>query len=190
MASNLKSFLMTGLFVALGAASLHAGEYDAKSYRSVIGSGGMVAQQSSGKGYVVSGVFGQLAIEVKGDNAYKLREGFWVSESSKTDVEEHNVSLDGRITNYPNPFNSTTNVKFELPGSAFVVVKVYDAVGNEVKTLMNSMSDSKEVNLAWDGTDNNGNVLASGTYMCELNVRPTSGDFNPFVSRNVMVVVR
>jgi photosystem II stability/assembly factor-like uncharacterized protein len=39
--------------------------------------------------------------------------------------------------NYPNPFNPTTTVKFSLPKSSFVTLKIYDAIGNEVKTVVN-----------------------------------------------------
>ncbi len=40
--------------------------------------------------------------------------------------------------NYPNPFNPTTTIKYSLPNASFVTLKIFDAVGNEIKTIVNS----------------------------------------------------
>ena len=67
--------------------------------------------------------------------------------------------------NYPNPFNPTTSIKFSLPATEKVSLKVYDMMGRQVKTLVNSVMTAGTHEVTWDGKDNNGNSLASGTYM-------------------------
>ena len=39
--------------------------------------------------------------------------------------------------NYPNPFNPTTTIKYSIPEASFVTLKIFDAVGNEVQTVVN-----------------------------------------------------
>ncbi len=39
--------------------------------------------------------------------------------------------------NYPNPFNPTTTINYSVPKTSFVIIKVYDVLGNELKTLVN-----------------------------------------------------
>jgi len=75
-------------------------------------------------------------------------------------------------SNYPNPFNASTQIAYSLPASGFLTLKVYDMLGREVKTLVNSTQQSTKqpVNVSWDGTDNNGAPVASGNYMYKMEV--------------------
>lgn len=193
MVRSLRNAILSGLFLTLGCGTLLAQEYDTGSFRSVIGSGGMVEQVSSKGSYVVSGVMGQLLIEDRTSNAYVVKQGFWVDPSTRSGVENKDVTLNNNLTNSPNPFSSTTTIKYELPGSAFVTLKVYDAVGNLVKTVFEGYQNSGEQAVAFDGTDNTNTTLSSGSYMYELNVRPASmagESFQAYVTRNIMVLVR
>ncbi len=70
--------------------------------------------------------------------------------------------------NYPNPFNPTTTISFALPVAQQVVVKVYDVLGKEVKTLTNSLLQAGSHTLVWDGTNNAGVQVTSGTYIYTL----------------------
>lgn len=71
--------------------------------------------------------------------------------------------------NYPNPFNPTTNIRFTLPLSKKISLKVYDILGNEVKTLINNQDFQKGAyEVTWDGTNNFGNKVASGQYIYTL----------------------
>ena len=69
---------------------------------------------------------------------------------------------------YPNPFNPTTTVKFSVPQSGFVSIKVYDLIGNEVSTLVNSDFTSGNHIIQWDGSGQ-----TTGIYF----VRMESGGF-------------
>lgn len=65
--------------------------------------------------------------------------------------------------NYPNPFNPTTAIKYQIPENAFVIMKLYDAIGNEVSILVNEqkLAGSYTVEL-------NSESLSSGIYFYRL----------------------
>jgi hypothetical protein len=75
--------------------------------------------------------------------------------------------------NYPNPFNPSTEISFTLPISKKITVKVFDMMGKEVRSLVSNEDYAKGAHqLTWNGKDNNGKIVASGTYICKL-----SGDY-------------
>jgi hypothetical protein len=65
--------------------------------------------------------------------------------------------------NYPNPFNPKTIIKFELPVSGAVTLKVYDVAGKEVKTLFNGNLNAGEYHAVFDGSG-----LTGGVYFYKL----------------------
>lgn len=66
--------------------------------------------------------------------------------------------------NYPNPFNPSTVISFQLPRQGNVEIKIYDAVGKEVKTLIKEFRDAGKYNIMWNGDDNYGRKVSSGIY--------------------------
>jgi len=65
--------------------------------------------------------------------------------------------------NYPNPFNPETTIKFSLPQTAFVILKIYNILGEEVATLVSEKLAAGEYKFEWEA----GN-LASGIYLCRI----------------------
>jgi hypothetical protein len=65
--------------------------------------------------------------------------------------------------NYPNPFNPSTSIKFTVPASEFVTLKVYDVLGNEVATLVNEQKAPGTYEVRFDAGD-----LASGVYVYKM----------------------
>jgi uncharacterized delta-60 repeat protein len=65
--------------------------------------------------------------------------------------------------NYPNPFNPTTTISFTLPSKSFVSLKVFDALGREVSTLISEEMPVGTYTRQW-----NGGKLASGVYFYRL----------------------
>ncbi len=65
--------------------------------------------------------------------------------------------------NYPNPFNPTTTIRFALPNSSDVSLKVYDALGNEVMSLVNGFK-----NAGSHSVEMNASNLSSGVYFYKL----------------------
>ena len=65
--------------------------------------------------------------------------------------------------NYPNPFNPTTKISYQIPEPSFVTLKVYDMLGNEIKTLVNEEKPAGEYKVNFDGKK-----LTSGIYLYQL----------------------
>ncbi|MEE9168870.1 MAG: FlgD immunoglobulin-like domain containing protein [bacterium] len=76
--------------------------------------------------------------------------------------------------NHPNPFNPETKIHFELPKASNVVLKIYNAIGQEIRTLANSKYEAGLYNIRWDGKDNNGNLASSGVYLYKLQAKEFS----------------
>jgi hypothetical protein len=72
------------------------------------------------------------------------------------------------IDNYPNPFNSSTEIRFSLilPGS--VSLRVYDIAGRLVRVLANGNYDIGEQSVIWDGTNSSGGKVSSGIYFYSI----------------------
>lgn len=71
--------------------------------------------------------------------------------------------------NYPNPFNPSTNIRFRIPSSVFVTLKVYDILGREVATLVNEQLTPGGHETTFDGAG-----LASGVYFYQLHAGESS----------------
>jgi len=70
--------------------------------------------------------------------------------------------------NYPNPFNMSTRIRYKLSQNTKVVLKIYSIMGGLVRTLVNFRQNAGEQQISWDGTDDFGNQLSSGLYLCRL----------------------
>ena len=70
--------------------------------------------------------------------------------------------------NYPNPFNPSTTIRFSLPRHEFVSLKIYDILGQEVKTLLSGEKNVGTYSVKWNGDDNCGNKISSGVYFYRI----------------------
>ena len=71
--------------------------------------------------------------------------------------------------NYPNPFNPTTTIRFSVKNYSFVTIDIYNIRGSLVKRLVRENKISGDYSVNWDGTDNCGLSVSSGTYYAVLN---------------------
>ncbi|MDF1611795.1 T9SS type A sorting domain-containing protein [Stygiobacter electus] len=71
--------------------------------------------------------------------------------------------------NYPNPFNPTTKIKYSIPNSEKVLLKVYDVLGREVETLLNEYENAGTYEIEFNGSN-----LTSGIYFYKI----TSGNYS------------
>ncbi len=70
--------------------------------------------------------------------------------------------------NYPNPFNPSTTIEYELPMSGFVRLTVYNLLGQKVRTLVNTRQTAGLHRIVWDGCDESGLPVSSGVYFYQL----------------------
>lgn len=70
--------------------------------------------------------------------------------------------------NYPNPFNPSTTIQYYLPGTSDVVLKIFNILGKEVKTLADEIQTSGNKTYTWNGKSNNGITVPSGVYFYRL----------------------
>ncbi|MCK4328974.1 T9SS type A sorting domain-containing protein [candidate division WOR-3 bacterium] len=76
--------------------------------------------------------------------------------------------------NYPNPSNCRTTIKYDVPvNTRMVTLKMFNLLGQEVRTLVNGKKAAGRYSVTCDGKDNSGGLVASGTYFYVLE----SGDF-------------
>jgi hypothetical protein len=85
--------------------------------------------------------------------------------------------------NFPNPFNPTTHIEYELERPASLQLTIYDALGLEIRRLADERRSVGRFTAVWDGTDEAGRPCASGTYFYRLQ----TGDF---VQTKKMVLLR
>jgi hypothetical protein len=80
--------------------------------------------------------------------------------------------------NFPNPFNPTTIIKYQIPKLSFVTLKVYDVLGNEIATLVNEEKPAENYEVEFNATN-----LPSGIYFYQLQI-------GSFVETKKMVLMK
>ncbi len=71
-------------------------------------------------------------------------------------------------TAYPNPFNPTTTIRYDLPQASRVRLTIYDVMGRQVRTLLQGEQAAGYRSVVWGGTDDRGQLVSSGVYLYRL----------------------
>jgi hypothetical protein len=69
---------------------------------------------------------------------------------------------------YPNPFNPSTTIRYEITSAQRITLGVYDVQGRLVKTLADRAENAGAHEITWQGRDNRGQIVASGIYLVRL----------------------
>lgn len=108
--------------------------------------------------------------------------------------DESNVPIKFNLyQNFPNPFNLTTTIKYQVPEISFVSLKLYDVLGNEIGTLVDEEKFIGSYEVEFDATG-----LPSGIYFYKLSVVPTArqdlvlndGQAGSFVKTKKMILLK
>lgn len=105
--------------------------------------------------------------------------------------------------NYPNPFNPSTKIKYSIPQTSNVVIKIFDILGNEIETLVNEEKSVGTYEIGFDISSISGSVsakggYASGVYFYQIQAVPTvrqagdpsTGSGQSFVETKKMILLR
>jgi len=165
------SLLVLGVLCLAAAVALaqSGGPYDL-SWSTVDGGG---ATASVGGIYALSGTIGQPDAGTLAGGNYSLLGGFWTGGQTITGVgddgsAESDMLLPMAYRLYagaPNPFNPSTRIAYDLPWSGRVRLAIYDVRGALVRTLVDEVLPAGHHVSAWDGKDQAGAAVASGTYI-------------------------
>jgi len=109
------------------------------------------------------------AVAWTGGSSFQVAHKLFVEDvtavSSQTITIPENYALE---QNYPNPFNPTTIINYDVPSAGHVELKIYNTLGQEIRTLANSIHPVGAHQVSWDGRDGNENIVASGVYFYQL----------------------
>jgi hypothetical protein len=78
------------------------------------------------------------------------------------------------LPNYPNPFNSSTQIQFELGKQEHVTLSVFDLLGRNISTIANGEFAVGRHTVRWDGTSADGKTVSSGRYFVQAKTSETS----------------
>ncbi len=86
-------------------------------------------------------------------------------ENLKTEDPNNEIPKEYSLAqNFPNPFNPSTTIEYALPKESYVTLKVYNVLGQEVRTLVNRPQSAGYKTVQWDGKNESGETVAGGIY--------------------------
>lgn len=81
------------------------------------------------------------------------------------------ISVPGKFIlqqSYPNPFNASVSIAYEVPAESRVTIEIYNIIGQRVRVLVDNAHYPGAYNIMWDGKDELGNEASSGIYLYRL----------------------
>ena len=88
-----------------------------------------------------------------------------------SEVDKNRIAIEFQLQqNYPNPFNATTVISYSLPKKSKITLKIYNILGQEIKTLVSKIQLQGKKSAIWDGTDNQNKKVGSGIYFYILQI--------------------
>ncbi len=106
------------------------------------------------------GIQTKITAEIKTADGQKRVKEITLSVSAPKDYKLYD--------NFPNPFNPSTKIAFELPKASHVKLIIYDIVGREVAQVADGDYPAGYTALTWNGLNRNGNLVSSGVYFYRL----------------------
>ncbi len=112
-----------------------------------------------------SGDFWYRLKQIDTDGAYEFSQTRKVHVDMIAGIESAMPQTVELLNNYPNPFNPTTTIKYTVLQPGNIRLAVYDITGREVMRLYDGSVQPGDFSITWDGKDQYGQQLPSGTYV-------------------------
>ena len=90
---------------------------------------------------------------------------YFTGEQLKNDVQNTLPQSPLLHSNFPNPFNPNTLLRYDLPQSGMVNISIHDMMGRKIKTLVNSAQSAGYKTIQWNGTNDNNKSVSAGLYL-------------------------
>ncbi|NIT56218.1 MAG: T9SS type A sorting domain-containing protein, partial [Aliifodinibius sp.] len=94
------------------------------------------------------------------------------------------------MPNYPNPFNPTTTIEYQLPRASTVKLVIYNTLGQMVRTLVNQSMEAGVHQAVWDGRNERGKQVASGIYVYRFSAESADDKAGSFQQVNKMILLK
>ena len=91
--------------------------------------------------------------------------------SNSVGVDNRNETFPQRFAldqNFPNPFNPSTRIRYNVLEKEFVNITIYDMMGRQVKTLINQSQDAGFKSIIWNATNDHGKAVSAGIYLYQI----------------------
>jgi hypothetical protein len=92
--------------------------------------------------------------------------------------------------NYPNPFNPSTKIRYQLPNRSEVKLVIYNILGQQVRILVNDVLNAGYYEVEWNGHNDAGVPLASGVYVYRFQAFGSSGEGGEFQKIQKMILLK
>jgi hypothetical protein len=105
------------------------------------------------------------------DHADWAKARIWTDSVTAIDNEKSQLVIPRKLTllcNYPNPFNSSTTISYQLSTAGNVELSIYNVLGQKVRSLVNTNQNAGIYKVVWDGTNETGSTVNSGVYFCRI----------------------
>ena len=106
-------------------------------------------------------------------------------------VVQRNDLFISDVYNYPNPFMFNTTFTFQknsISSTVDVNIKIFTISGRQIRSLDLKNTSDNFVKIDWDGRDEDGNLIANGTYLYKILVKSIDGAFHKSVLGKLSVV--
>ncbi|MBH11133.1 MAG: hypothetical protein CMG74_12445 [Candidatus Marinimicrobia bacterium] len=129
--------------------------------------------------FTLSATDGIDTVKVTGDDRV-----VFVNRYDYLSTEEAGIPTEFALhENYPNPFNPTTSLRFDLPEVTDVTVTIFNMLGQKIKTFIMNDTPAGYHSIKWDATNDYGNPVGAGVYLYQLRA-------NQFVMSRKMVLLK
>ncbi|MBN2104611.1 T9SS type A sorting domain-containing protein [bacterium] len=129
-----------------------------------------------------------IQIEASGHSWMYDKIGPFTIQTDISDIEDVSRLPDtfSLHPNHPNPFNSSTRILYTLPEPARVTLNIYNLEGRHICTMIQDRQEAGSHHASWNGTDESGNAVSSGVYLCRMQAIGADQTFSS--SRKMMLV--